>query len=115
MVNPPLSGEPLSERLDKVIGRIVKFYQPQRIVLFGSYAYGLPHPDSDLDLLIVKQTDERPIDRRVAVRTLLRELRSHPSVSALVVTPEEMEEQLNLGNPFAQEIVSRGKVIYESN
>ncbi len=52
---------------------IVASYRPSSIILFGSYGYGEPAPDSDIDLLIVKDTDERPIDRRTRVRRIVRE------------------------------------------
>lgn len=103
----------LNEMLEKVVQRIVEGYAPEKIIMFGSYAYGQPGPDSDLDLLIIKHTDERPIDRRIAVRTLLRPLRLRPAVSPIVVTRAELDERLAMGDPFAEELYTQGQVLYE--
>ena len=54
--------------------RIVAGYAPEAIILFGSHAYGTPHEDSDIDLLIIKQTEKRPIDRASDIRQLLEGL-----------------------------------------
>ncbi len=96
-----------------IVQRIADGYKPEKIILFGSYAYGQPRPDSDLDLLIVKQTDKRPIDRRIEVRMLLRALKLKVPVSPIVVTKDEIEKRLSMGDPFAKEIVTRGLVLYE--
>lgn len=108
-------GRVQSSVLEKAVERIVEEYQPEKIILFGSYAYGRPNDDSDFDLLIIKQTDERPIDRRVAVRTLLRSLKLWPLVSPIVLTPTELDERLSMGDPFADEIFTNGELLYERN
>ena len=113
MTDAMLTNPQVSEALDKIVQRIVEGYKPEKITLFGSYAYGRPRPDSDLDLLIVKQTNERPIDRRIAVRMLLRSLKLRPVVAPIVVTQGEIASRLKMGDPFAEEIVTRGLVLYE--
>ncbi len=115
MTDAMLTNPQVSEALDKIVQRIVEGYKPEKIILFGSYAYGRPRPDSDLDLLIVKQTNERPIDRRIAVRMLLRSLKLRPVVAPIVVTQGEIASRLKMGDPFAEEIVTRGLVLYERN
>ncbi|MBI5166241.1 MAG: nucleotidyltransferase domain-containing protein [candidate division NC10 bacterium] len=55
----------------EIVEKIKKEYQPSRIILFGSYVYGKPDKDSDIDLLIIKDTQDRPIDRRVTVRRIV--------------------------------------------
>jgi len=108
-----LAHSPMRNSLNSIVQRIADGYKPEKIILFGSYAYGQPRPDSDLDLLIVKQTDKRPIDRRVEVRMLLRALKIKVPVSPIVVTKAEIEKRLALGDPFAEEIITRGLVLYE--
>jgi len=54
MVAPSLTDSRLDETLAALVKRIVEIYDPERIILFGSYAYGHPHPDSDFDLLIIR-------------------------------------------------------------
>jgi predicted nucleotidyltransferase len=113
MNNADLALHPIRDSLNIIVKQIVDGYQPEKIILFGSYAYGQPHPDSDLDILIVKQTDKRPIDRRIDVRMLLRSLKIKLSVSPIVVTKDEIEKRLAMGDPFAEEIIKRGLVLYE--
>lgn len=59
------------ETLEDVVERRVERYEPDRIILFGSHASGRAAEDSDIDLLVVKETNRRPIDRRVEVGLLL--------------------------------------------
>lgn len=113
MADLPVNEKIIDEVLDQALKKIVGAYQPEKIIVFGSYAYGNPDADSDLDLLIIKETDERPIDRRIAVRTLLRPLKLHPVVSPIVLTSAEMDERLAMEDPFAKELITRGQVIYE--
>jgi predicted nucleotidyltransferase len=103
----------MRKSLNTIVQWIADEYKPEKIILFGSYAYGQPRHDSDLDLLIVKQTDKRPIDRRIEVRMLLRALKLKVPVSPIVVTKDEIEKRLALGDPFAEEIITRGLVLYE--
>lgn len=57
-----MTGE-IRQIILRMVEKIAKEYQPRKIILFGSYAYGEPTQDSDVDLLIIKNTDKRPIDR----------------------------------------------------
>ena len=97
----------------RLIAKIVREYKPQKIVLFGSYAYGEPDEDSDIDLLIVKDTDKRPIERWMEVKRLLRDRNRTISVSPLVYTPQELEERLAIKDFFIQEVLEKGKVLYD--
>ncbi|MEZ4658722.1 MAG: nucleotidyltransferase domain-containing protein [Caldilineaceae bacterium] len=99
------------EILDKIVERIVSTLSPEKIILFGSYAYGDPNSDSDVDLLIIQQTDKRPAQRSVAVSKLIRP-RPFP-VDILVKTPQEIQQALQNGNYFIREILERGKILYE--
>ena len=101
----------VSETLPEVIQRIVDTIQPEKIVLFGSYAYGKPTPDSDVDLLVVWDASLSPLARYLAVSQLL-DPRPFPS-DILVRTSQEMEGALVCGDHFMQEIATRGKVLYE--
>ncbi|PWH11965.1 MAG: nucleotidyltransferase domain-containing protein [Anaerolineae bacterium] len=105
----PTGFPPVAETLPQVIERLVQELKPYKIILFGSYAYGNPTPDSDVDLLVVWDTDLPPRQRVQVVSRLLYP-RSFP-VDILVKTPEELQQELP-HNFFLREIVSRGKVIY---
>ena len=93
--------------------RIVEALQPEKIILFGSYAYGMPTPDSDVDLLVIMETTAPHVERYLSVSRLLRP-RLFP-VDILVRTPGEIERALRSGDFFIQEILSRGRVLYERN
>ncbi|MBI5893360.1 MAG: nucleotidyltransferase domain-containing protein [Deltaproteobacteria bacterium] len=105
------------EYISRVISRLVKGlkenYQPEKIILYGSYAYGTPDEASDIDLLIIKKTNERPIDRRIAVRRLVSDIRRKIPFSSLVLTPEELADRLGIGDDFFIEITNKGRVLYE--
>jgi len=81
------------------IKRLISELKPEKIILFGSYAYGNPTPDSDVDLLENMQTKAKEIDRYVMVSSLLYQ-RQFP-VDILVKTPKEIEaEKKKRGNFF---------------
>lgn len=102
-----------SQRLvEPIIRRLVEGYQPQRVILFGSRAYGEPDEDSDIDLLVIKETDESPLERRIRVRRLVSDPQRRVPFSPLVLTPDELAHRLAVGDAFYQEIVRRGKVLY---
>ena len=103
------------QTLQHIVRRLVESYQPQRIILFGSLAYGEPDQDSDIDLLVVKDTTESPLERRVRVRQLVTDPQRRIPFSPLVLTPAELEQRLALGDAFYQEIVRRGRVLYAHN
>jgi predicted nucleotidyltransferase len=98
--------------IERITERIVEHYLPEKIILFGSYACGTPDAGSDVDLLIVKETDERPIDRRVTVRRIAYIPRRGLPFSPLVITPQELDRRLEMGDPFYREIIARGEVLY---
>jgi predicted nucleotidyltransferase len=110
----PVSCAPIAERLTKVLELIVERYEPEQIILFGSYAYGTPRRDSDVDLLIVKEADADPHQRALAVRRCFAEARNGVSFSILVRTPGELAERLRLRDPFFAEIVNKGVVLHET-
>jgi predicted nucleotidyltransferase len=101
-----------NQQLRLIVRRIVDTYSPDRIVLYGSYAYGQPGPGSEFDLLILKETDEPPRARRFAVRKAVWSLPTTIPVEPLVLTRSELEGRLELGDQFIQEIVDRGKTLY---
>jgi uncharacterized protein len=99
------------EVLVEIVRRIVTALHPEKIILFGSYVYGTPSSDSDVDLLVILETRARPADRYVAVSRLIRP-RPFP-LDILVKTPDEIAQALEKGDSFIREIVARGRVLYE--
>lgn len=100
--------------IKKIIGKIIKEYHPEKIILYGSYAYGSPTEDSDIDLLIIKDTDERPIDRRVCIRQIISDPSRKIPVEPLVVTVEELNKRIEIGDQFIEEILEKGEILYEA-
>lgn len=99
-----------------VVGRaveaIARGYKPSRIIVFGSFARGDTHELSDLDLIVVKDTSERFVDRIGAVRDLCLDL--PVDVRPLVYTPGELRELLEEGSSFLETALAEGVVAYEA-
>ena len=100
------------ELVQRVVHRLRARYQPLQIILFGSYAYGRPHKDSDLDLLIVKETEKPFLQRLFEVRRLMSPLLDGYPFDPIVMTPRELKRRLQRGDQFFQEIVQKGKLLY---
>ncbi len=103
--------QPITEEIiQEIKNRIVKGVHPEKIILFGSYAYGNPTKDSDLDLLVILPTEE-PMHRRVTrIRKLLRDINIPKDI--IVYTPQEVEKWKNASAAFVTSIIKKGKVIY---
>lgn len=78
------------EQLQEIVRRIVAGYAPDRIILFGSYAYGTPTEDSDVDLLVIKADDTADkLTRTLQVRRAARG-RHNPALDVLVINAAEL-------------------------
>jgi predicted nucleotidyltransferase len=104
--------EKVRKTIRLIADKLKESYNPEKIILFGSYAWGLPDEDSDIDLLVIKDTEETPHRRNVNVRKLVSSLRKGYGLDILVITPEELKSRLEIGDQFLQEIISRGEVLY---
>ncbi len=100
----------LQEELARIVDVIRNGYDPEKIVLFGSLACETVHEWSDIDLLVIKKTDKRPIDRTMELARLI-----HPRVGIdlFIYTPEEIELLLKERYPFLLNILKTGKTVYE--
>jgi predicted nucleotidyltransferase len=112
-VRSPYFLQVTEEILAEIVRRIVTVFAPQKIILFGSYAYGTPSVDSDVDLLVIQKTNLQRVERSVAISELILP-RPFP-VDILVKTPNEIQEALNKNDPFIKEIISRGRVLYKQS
>jgi predicted nucleotidyltransferase len=90
---------------------IAEEFHPDKIILFGSYAYGTPHEDSDVDLLVVMPTRDQ---HGQAVRIRYRLAAPFP-VDLIVRTPKQLAWRLEEGESFTTTIVCRGKILYEKD
>jgi predicted nucleotidyltransferase len=103
----------LRSLLDEIVRRIVEALQPEAIYLYGSHAYGTPHRDSDVDLLIVVPSSSLPSHRRaVAVYRALRGL--VVPVEAKVVTRQEFEHRTGWLSSIERVVCEKGKLLYEA-
>lgn len=100
------------KQIDTIIQKIVEHYQPEKIILFGSYATGNVDNDSDLDLCIIKQTKQSFMQRSLEVRKILRP--KDTPMDILVFTPREYEEKKSWTNHIAYFAHKYGKVQYEN-
>jgi predicted nucleotidyltransferase len=103
--NVPLSA------IRRFARQLAERFQPERIILFGSYAYGTPHEESDVDLLVVMPARNQ-ID--AAIRLTLA-FESPFSLDLIVRTPAKLRRGLDDGDWFLREIITRGKVLYEES
>lgn len=97
-------------QIKKLCKQIVDKFQPQKVILFGSYAYGKPTYDSDIDLMVVMPYEGNELEKMVEVR---RQLDSAMPVDVFVKTPKQIEERIALGDFFIAEVLDKGKIIYE--
>lgn len=101
----------LLAELEKMIPQIIKKYRPEKIILFGSMASGTVGPSSDLDLIIIKRTARRSIDRQ---KDLLKIVRPTIATDFFIYTPAEFEKGLKEKKHFFEtEILKNGKVLYD--
>jgi predicted nucleotidyltransferase len=98
-------------RIDDLANRIATAFSPERIVLFGSFAYGSPGVDSDVDLLVVMPCVGKPWRKAAEIRNRVR---PEFPLDLLVRTPEQVAERVALGDGFVREILDRGTVLYEA-
>jgi predicted nucleotidyltransferase len=98
------------EAIDYVVWQIAEKFQPLKIILFGSYFYGTPRPESDVDLLVIMETPLKEIEQEIRI---CQEIDNHFGLDLLVKTPTTLANRLALGDPFLKEIVKKGQVLYE--
>jgi predicted nucleotidyltransferase len=86
-------------------------FQPDKIILFGSYASGTPHADSDVDLLVIMPA-RNELSQALKIRLALP---APFAMDLLVRTPKNLQWRLEEGESFTTEVVTKGKVLYEKN
>ena len=97
--------------IKQVCDLIAERYHPEKIILFGSHAYGHPTPESDVDLLVVMDFAGSPLQQAIKIS---RELGLVTPMDLLVRTAAQVQERLQIEDPFMREIIERGKVMYEA-
>jgi uncharacterized protein len=97
--------------IEKLCERIAHEFRPEKIILFGSYAYGNPTPDSDVDLLVVMPYSGSALHK---AGEILSQLQVWMPVDVIVRSAEDIRQRLKLGDRFMQEVLERGKIMYEA-
>ena len=110
-----LTRSPARNQISLLCSEIAREFHPDKIVLFGSYAYGKPRPESDVDLLIVMSYEGSPFKQAgVIINHLINTVGIVP-MDVLVRTSKEVQARIRMGDRFISEIIERGRVMYEAN
>lgn len=106
----------IKKEIQKIADQIVKNYHPEKIILFGSYAWGKPTKSSDVDFFVVKNSYKEKRFRTTEVDRIINstiDIEERMPVDVIVYTPEELSQRLRLGDFFINRIVKEGKNLYE--
>ena len=98
------------ERIQEVVNSIAEQFQPDKIILFGSYAYGTPNEDSDVDLLVVMEQPEHNLKKAIEISL------SVPipfSCDLIVYDPAYLQKRYGMVDWFIRDIVDKGQVLYD--
>ena len=99
------------KRIKGIADQIVEYAHPQKIILFGSYAYGTATVDSDVDLLVMIDTKEKPLHVAAQIAAAI----DHPfPLDIIVFTPSDWNASLKRKGIFATEVMAKGIVLYEA-
>ncbi len=101
----------VNTQIKSLCQQIVENFNPQKIILFGSHAYGKPTVDSDVDLLVVMPFEGRDSQKAIEIR---RKIKTLMPLDLLVRTTEQVTERIAMEDFFMREIAEKGKVLYEA-
>ena len=102
------------DKVDKVVKCLTQ-YEPEKIIIFGSYVRDEMDEYSDLDFVVIKKTEKRFIERLIEVARLIDLDLDLGKVDVFVYTPEEFERMIEWENPFIERVLKEGRVLYEKS
>lgn len=102
------------EHIEPIVKEVARDLGLRRVILFGSLARGTQTERSDIDLIVVRETNERFVERPTEILMLLYGKLRGWAIDVLVYTPEEYERMLAHGNFFLTRAVREGRIVYES-
>jgi uncharacterized protein len=108
-----LRHDKLDELINEIIQKLTGQVDLEKIILFGSQATGKTDEYSDIDILIIAPSRERPLDRRLKIRRLLHELDKSIGLDILFYTPEEVEQFKDHPSSFLHHILATGVTVYD--
>ena len=100
------------KKIEDLTSQIVREFNPERIILFGSYADGRASDDSDVDLLIVLPFEGKPVRKAIEIRN---KINARLPLDLIVRTPEQLAQRLAQNDWFMREIVERGRTLYAAS
>jgi predicted nucleotidyltransferase len=100
------------KKIEDLTSQIAREFDPDKIILFGSHAYGQPNDDSDVDILVVLSFKGKPVRKAIEIRNRV-DVRM--PLDLIVRTPEQLADRLAQNDWFMREIVERGRTLYEAN
>ncbi len=112
--NPRYPVHRIADQLRPYLEILVEQFHPDQVILFGSYAYGEPTLDSDVDLLVVKEITRSPVSDATSIRRAVRHLRhtvANLPLDIMVRSPDDWHRRVQSGGFFHTEIARRGLVL----
>ena len=100
-----------TDKISEIVNKIASGYNPEKIILFGSYANGTPNEDSDLDLFVIKESDLPRPQRTAHFRKMI--YGSMVPIDLIVYTPKEVAESKENRYSFVYKVLNTGKILYE--
>jgi uncharacterized protein len=99
------------DQIQEFSQEVVDKFQPDKIILFGSYAYGEPNQDSDVDMLVILPFDGRSVQKAIEIRLAIN---YHFPLDLLARTPQQIQQRLEMGDFFIREILQKGRTLHEA-
>jgi len=106
-----MNSKTIQQKIQEIANNIAKKHKPDKVILFGSYAWGKPNENSDVDLMVVKKTK----NTRIAAREIDGSIHPRPfAIDIIVYHPEQLKKRLKTKDFFVKDILTKGKILYEA-
>jgi len=107
-----MSKRDIKKEIKRIKDKIVEKYQPQKIILFGSHAYGKPDHDSDVDFLVIMAFKGKGQYKAVEI---LESISPSIPIDLLVRTPSQVRTRISQNDFFMRKVLTKGKTLYEAS
>lgn len=104
-----------AKHIELLCREIASKFHPDKIILFGSRAYGKARPESDIDLLVVMPFEGSPFRQAAVVLDHIVRTVGVIPLDLLVRTPQQVQERIQMGDSFMREILEHGQILYEAD